>query len=545
MNPHIIQLIGHTLDRTISKEDFANLQQILRDDPESLEYYCQQAEMHGRLSWELQATEDTTLSLAPQPATKAHWPRYLTIGSLAAALALAAILSTIKQQQPATPTPIAEAPQPIIQNQPKKQANSIARITNTTKAIWNNPTITFGSWVDKETIELLKGRAEITFNSGTRLILQAPATLHCIDPYTAWLESGKAVVHGPKSSHFQLKTAGYLIKSPSASYALAVDEKDTEVHTITGVVAVKPKNSRSTSHKIKALQRLSLNNETALVNASAQYKMNDFRQELDSSKLLTKAEFLHWSFDDPENHTFLETGNHSLPSFHAVLKHENTTNGRAQFTTIKGKFGNALNLKGDKSYLATQFEGIEGSTERTIAFWVRIPKNALNRHSYSIFSWGIPRSLSGEKWQIAWNTCGDNQGVHGAIRTEFGGGFVVGETNIRDGRWHHVTSVYKGSANDNSNAQILHYIDGKLEAASARKFKAINTHIAQLSNSKQKKAQPAFIGKRLEDNSIFDSFRGGIDELYAFPAALTPSQIADLYEFNKPPESLIPFLVSR
>jgi hypothetical protein len=36
-------------------------------------------------------------------------------------------------------------------------------------------------------------------------------------------------------------------------------------------------------------------------------------------------------------------------------------------------------------------------------------------------------------------------GVLGAIRTEVGGGYLVGSTNIADGRWHHVVSLFNGT----------------------------------------------------------------------------------------------------
>ena len=152
---------------------------------------------------------------------------------------------------------------------------------------------------------------------------------------------------------------------------------------------------------------------------------------------------------------------------------------------------------------------------------------------YAIVAWGAPMAQDGGKWQLAWNVGNPPNapqgGVHGAIRTEFGGGYVVGTTDLRDGRWHHVVSVFQGSGPGGDADRIRHYVDGRLEKVSAVIDGQINTRLLEA------RSRPTYIGRRLEDDFPEFGLKGGIDELYIFPCALTPEQIQELYQNNSPP----------
>jgi len=50
MKPEIIQLIGEVLDGTISSDDFSQLQNHFRHDPQALRSYCEQSKIYGRLT---------------------------------------------------------------------------------------------------------------------------------------------------------------------------------------------------------------------------------------------------------------------------------------------------------------------------------------------------------------------------------------------------------------------------------------------------------------------------------------------------------------
>ncbi|WP_193212199.1 hypothetical protein, partial [Luteolibacter marinus] len=87
MNPETMRRIDAMIEGTISRPDFEVLQQTLRDDPVALRHYIQQAEIDGRLTWELaQAGGGETMS-GPVPAPRPVARRtYIAAWAAAAAL---------------------------------------------------------------------------------------------------------------------------------------------------------------------------------------------------------------------------------------------------------------------------------------------------------------------------------------------------------------------------------------------------------------------------------------------------------------------------
>ncbi len=529
MTPDTIQLIGQAMDGTISNQDFMQLQQLLRSDPKALAFYCQQSEIHGRLTWELNSVEPDAQIMQPK---KSVFKPILV--PLAAALTVGIFTYAImrpEQEDPITSTPSMADAFPEEMN--------IARITNSVDAVWENADQPIGSWLKAGTLTLNSGKAEITFDSGARVLLEGPATIDNLSSHHAKLLRGKSVVHIPNSaSGFSLETPSNTFFDPNCSFALAVDDSATEVFVLKGSLDTSPRDNMAATTTLAESQSLRFNSTENLPLQSLQIDVASLNKELPELTEGKAAEFVHWSFDSVDNDTFAETGTHPYDRFAAVTASEEAGKGGYGIHSINGKFGRAIRLYGDGSYLSTQFPGVSGTKERTVACWVRVPRNNKDKHAYSILSWGTPNKGNGEKWQIGWNTANDG-GVRGALRTEFGSGSVSGSKVICDASWHHVVSVYRPNNSKNIASQILHYVDGKLDTASWAKHSKIDTDISN------KNSHMAYIGKRLENGNKFSTFSGSIDELYVFPAALTPRQISRLYKKNEAPSSLITPLASK
>lgn len=553
MKPEIIRLIGETLDGTISPANFSALQDHMRHDPDVLRTYSEQSEIYGRLTWELKLKSEAVANITMRPSDIDttpiiniwhiwQYPRTMIASAtaIAAAITLTAVYWIL---QPASTTPSALASTPHngskASNVSTVSTGSLARITNTQEAHWKNASLQIGSWLTPGTIQLLSGQAEITFDSGARVVLQGPATLDCLNARLANLTQGKGVVHIPKQAEgFQLKTPSNTFTDQACTFALAVDHESTEIHVFKGSIEARPRDNMAITQTLSSSQALRLNHTSMLANNAIRYDSSAFQQEIAIPSKHPAATYLRWSFDTMQLDSFPETGHHEKARYPAKIQQLARIPGEAHAQSIKGKFGQALRFNGQGSYLSTQFPGISGTRERTVSCWVRIPKNATGLQAYSFFSWGKPQSQTGSKWQISWNPGGDNTGTYGAIRTEFGGGYVIGSTNLRDNRWHHITSVYLGGQSNDVATQVLHYIDGKLESVTASKYQTINTQTHNTETSL------AYIGRRLEKDN-FSSFKGDIDELHVFPAALTPHQIQMLYRHNQTPQTLIPSLATQ
>lgn len=104
---------------------------------------------------------------------------------------------------------------------------------------WNG---TFGSGA----AVLQQGVAELKFNSGTNLILQAPCEFNVSDASTAQLLAGSVAVHVTEQSNgFVLETPDSQILDEGTEYAVSVASDSTEVHVFDGSVWWMPKREDS------------------------------------------------------------------------------------------------------------------------------------------------------------------------------------------------------------------------------------------------------------------------------------------------------------
>lgn len=124
----------------------------------------------------------------------------------------------------------------------------------------------------------------------------------------------------------------------------------------------------------------------------------------------------------------------------------------------------AVEFLGFNSFIATNFPGIEGDNPRTVSFWFRTE----SEDAYFL-GWGA--NAASEKWHIRLNV------ASGVMRTEFQGGQNFATTNLIDGEWHHVASVFPNGASEGE--EILHYVDGVLDEQTGGTSLPIDTAIAE------------------------------------------------------------------
>ncbi len=74
-------------------------------------------------------------------------------------------------------------------------------------------------------------------------------------------------------------------------------------------------------------------------------------------------------------------------------------------------------------------------------FWVKVAKDAKLSSAYAMVAWGVNNEkLGSHPIHISWNR-NPAEGTVGVLRTDYGGGFALGSTPLRDGEWHHITVV--------------------------------------------------------------------------------------------------------
>ncbi|MCM8541499.1 MAG: FecR domain-containing protein [Lentisphaeraceae bacterium] len=381
---------------------------------------------------------------------------------------------------------------------------SVARVTSYT----GHGRIREGDWLVPGDIDIESGKLEITFDSGAVILLQGRSSIRLETASQAFLNFGKVSAKVPEEAiGFILNTPQGTVVDLGTEFAVNVDEGEAmEVHVIDGEVEAGTFGGNEPK-LLKKDESLRIDN-SGLVSVDTKLDPSSFSRVPEFSSEFN-YNYIHWPFDSVENGLVLDEGNGGLGGkFDLQLPN-------ASENIKPGKIGSALYLSGKKEYAQSSFAGIGSSNPRTVAFWVKIPPDSAKSEAYAIVSWG--KVAPSQKWQVGYNPNPDN-GVVGAIRTEFSLGYVIGTTDLRDGRWHHVVSMFVGGKKPNVATHVRHYIDGKLEGVSGFRPRKINTNISGPDT------QPVLLGKYINHNGWY--FRGKVDEFYIFDGALTPHQIS-------------------
>jgi hypothetical protein len=162
----------------------------------------------------------------------------------------------------------------------------------------------------------------------------------------------------------------------------------------------------------------------------------------------------------------------------------------------------------------TGYPGVTGTNDRTVAAWVRSSDANVDR---AIVSWGT--NLGGEKWTFRTQS---QNGVFGAIRLEVNGGYIVGNTPVNDGEWHHVAVTWADDGTPNvTDAKI--YVDGVLDAELNNPNATPSGNLGQTINTAS--LTDVRIGRDFQTTRFWS---GGIDDVRIYDEALDAEAISFL-----------------
>jgi hypothetical protein len=394
--------------------------------------------------------------------------------------------------------------------QPSSEPVFVAQLTGAHDAVWAEGQV--GAIVGNHLtaghrLELRAGFAELTFDKGAKVTIEGPATLELADDGVGSLELGKLVVRVPKQAiGFLVVTRLAVVQDLGTEFGITIEPGGgSDLYVFEGLVEVRPTAREPLLLATGESLRIEPNGD---IGDALHVAAGSMCRGLAA---LQKLDYAHWSFDERAGDTAHASG--PLPG-----------DGRLRPacrgpTWVEGKFGSALAFDGVEDYVLTSFVGVAGVRPRSVAFWVRVPADAESIHSHSILTWG--ETAPGARFGVAWNR--DNQrGVTGAIRVEYQGGWVAGETDIRDGRWRHVAVVFDPAVVGDLAAKTAIYLDGRRQTPSAAKSTIVNTRTSL----------PLLLGA----NPNGKLFRGELDELYVFSGALTAEEVQQLIETNEAPK---------
>ena len=504
----MLDLVDAANDGVIDEAGVAELDALLRDDAELQQAYLDYSRFDGALAWEFglarepRVFAEVTEIVEPDavPAERSIAGRIGFIGSIAAAVALLATAAAIYFVAIAS-GPVEPGPTVVV-----------GVVTEGRDVVWRTDPIEDGGAAHAGRLAIDRGMVRITLSSGVDLTVLGPADVTLDSSMGAQLMSGRVYATVPP------RAIGYTVNAPGVGVVdlgtrFGVDAQDdtTEVLVFDGAVNLHAGGSvtmygagraaavvagRITGERSPNIDRFSYN-----VLAMPRYVKFDFDEKL--SARIRPAEY-GATGDEPDVTAWPPA---RMPQM------------------VEGFVGGAIRLDGSDQQINTNLPGITGDAPRTVAAWVRVPADAKPEDAYAFVAWG-GLNVKGSKWQIAWNKLAEN-GTVGALRCEVAGGFVIGSTDLRDGRWHHIAVVHEGG--EAGSGAIALYVDGERETLTGSNDVPIDTH------GPDRDGSPVVIGGFLNGNG---SLRADLDELHLIKAALTDEQVRRLTETHELEDAL-------
>jgi ferric-dicitrate binding protein FerR (iron transport regulator) len=368
------------------------------------------------------------------------------------------------------------------------------------------------------TVAILSGLAELSFSSGVTVLLEGPASLRITGGKSAVLDHGRLVARVTDS-----RGKGFVIDGPSGrvvdlgtAFGVSVEPSgEMEVHVLEGSVNATSNANRESVvelHRDEAMRLGRGGSERMAADGGA------FVTDLPPMPGRSPG-FIRWSFEET-GEAILNNSGSGLAEDRAASRLLSASPEAALAERVAGRFGRALSFDGVDDFAESGFEGVSGQAPRTVAMWVRIPADLTPIQSYAMVGWGKVEG-KGSAWQISVNPQ-QSDGPLGALRAGTGKGAVVGSTDLRDGKWHHLTVVMYGGREPTTATHVLLYVDGRLESTTRKSVRVINTEPST-------EPHGVWLGRNLSvlnpDPPDARFFRGELDEVHIFSAALDQAMI--------------------
>lgn len=515
------ELCSALIDGRLTEAQKERLEWWLRNSESARRFY---ARMMG-LSASLHHYASEMHAEAPAPArVRAGFPRLFWVLAPAAAVVSAAVVAWLLITG-----------LPSSSRKPAPQVGYVARLTGVKDCKWRGAAaaLPVGSMLrNGQQIELASGYAEITFDSGAQLVLEGPAELEVISPWRAVLRSGtlKANVP-PEAIGFTVGCDVVDVLDLGTEFTLRVDKPGTaDLMVLKGQVEAIP------SAGVGQEEILLAQNEARRFTRWGIFLPPDVAQKFANvvrpilfERASEPVELVNWSFDEIVGELFrARSYGTSLGQPDATVQSPSEWGFLDQCVT--GVFGRALSLDGEL-YVKAPFKGISERRPLTVMFWVRVPQDAPLWGAYAMVAWWVNNPKLGSRpIHIGWNR-NAHEGPIGALRTDYAGGYALGTTPLRDGRWHHVAVVLVPGPDPAAPLCVKQYVDGRLDGEGRPSppggvaFTEPNTVVNDI----------LWIGCRLgATGPRKDRFLGEIDELWVALHALGPQAIVRIMRENQP-----------
>jgi len=535
------ELCGALADDTLADPRRARLSELLATGEEARRYYVRAMSLSASLHTYAAETHADPVAAPSQTSNLKsqitlllrgllHWRGlgYAAAGAAFATLAIVIALATLRPSPaPATITAAPAAP----------PAPTVAQITGARDCEWATPAIGAAAPTENRKLKtensiipgsrlpqgsqlrLAKGVAEITFDSGARVTLEAPASLDINSAWDATLRSGLLKASVPKEAiGFRVANRTVNIVDLGTEFAMnAATDGTADVRVLQGEVEAAPRGADQDTLLIRKNETMRFAPagitpidaaDPAFASLSPASPVDPYRPD---------AQHYRISFSPADAGAIAPVISDSPSDSDACAD---------------SGHGRALRLDGAR-YARATISNLSSHDTHTIAFWIKIPGNTVLPDSYAMVAWNTALTkLNSRPVHISWNRV-PSEGALGAIRTDFGGGHAIGAANLRDGRWHHIAIIFTPGA-EGTPVEVRQYVDARLESGSITtgQFRATG----RAADTGAPLLDTLWLGCRLgAGGPRQERFRGEIAEIHVIERALNPREIATLMQTNQLP----------
>ncbi|NEU58466.1 PKD domain-containing protein [Halorussus sp. MSC15.2] len=215
-------------------------------------------------------------------------------------------------------------------------------------------------------------------------------------------------------------------------------------------------------------------------------------------EVVTDGLVSHWKLDETSGST----------AYDAVGPHDGTVRNNPTLG-VAGVEKSAYEFHSGSDKVTTNFDSVSGSENRAISLWV---KTSYSNDRQLMVSQGKNNPSDGDAFNLRINT-------NGNTRFAVNGGNRVWNTNLNDGRWHHVVIVLNG----NTLRDTTLYVDGNVAS--------VTNGWSQSTNLNTATDKGFYIGTHV--NHEDRDFVGSIDEVRYYDRALNQTEVNEIHDDEK------------
>ena len=281
-----------------------------------------------------------------------------------------------------------------------------------------------GSQLHKgQRLELANGFAEVTFDSGAKVVLEGPASLDVKSAWAATLNRGNLKASVPAQAiGFSIFNPNVEVVDLGTEFTMSADASGAaDVLVLKGEVEAQPSAVGSRQPIVLAAKESRRFASSGVSTAgNVEQKFAQLTKPLALDHFDPPTDVVHWSFDETDGNVFKSDAlGQPVKASDARLK--DIPQGTVAAAHTAGKWQGALKFDGHL-YAKASFPGLSGVSQHTVAFWVKVAKDARLSNAYSMVAWGVNNEkLGSHPIHIGWNR-NPNEGTVGVLRTDYGGG---------------------------------------------------------------------------------------------------------------------------